>query len=91
MDCILCPQTRTAMGRLTEALDTMHEALLTSLVLGQPPVTVKRDGMALAVSKMTGRSMNNFTLAPDSGVDLQMDTGDETADTAIQVKVSGWG
>jgi hypothetical protein len=45
-------QTRKAMDKLTEALDTMQDALMAAQTLGQPPGTVERDGVALAVSRV---------------------------------------
>jgi hypothetical protein len=45
-------QTRKAMEKLTEALDTMQDALMAAQTLGQPPATMERDGVALAVSRV---------------------------------------
>jgi hypothetical protein len=45
-------QTRKAMDKLTEALDTMQDALMAAQTLGQPPATMERDGVALAVSRV---------------------------------------
>ena len=86
-----CPQTRTAMPKLTKAVDTMLDTLISGVVLGQPPVQVRRDGLALAVSRMTGRSLANSTVSAGT-VDLLMDSVDENgtesdSDLTVDVKV----
>ena len=85
-----CPQTRTAMPKLTKAVDTMLDTLISGVVLGQPPVQVRRDGLALAVSKMTGRSLANSTVSANSALDLQLDPEDGAGnDAEVEVKVGG--
>ena len=85
-----CPQTRTAMPKLTKAVDTMLDTLISGVVLGQPPVQVRRDGLALAVSRMTGRSLAKSTVSANSALDLQLDPEDGAGnDAEVEVKVGG--
>ena len=82
------------MPKLTKAMDTMLDTLTSGMVLGQPQLQVKRDGVALAASKMTGRSLSNSTVSANSAVDLQLDSVQEDgaesdANAEVEVKVGG--
>ena len=89
-DCLLIPRrkTRTAMPKLTEAMDTMLDTLISGVVLGQPQVQIKRDGIVLAVNKMTGRSLGNSTVSAGT-VDLKLVSDDEDVDSPVDIKVNG--
>ena len=78
------------MPKLTKAVDTMLDTLISGVVLGQPPVQLRRDGLALAVSKMTGRSLASSTVSANSALDLQLDPEDGAGnDAEVEVKVGG--
>ena len=76
------------MPKLTQAVDTMLDTLLSGMVLGQPQVQVKRDGIALAVNKMTGRGLRKATVSAGT-LDLQLvPDDDDNADAPMEVKVN---
>ena len=77
--------------KLQNALNTMLDSMLTEQVLGQPQKQIKRGAVALATTKLTGRSLSRATITASS-VDLQMDTVDEDGsesdpDATVEVKV----
>lgn len=76
------------MPKLTEAMDTMLDTLISGVVLGQPQVQIKRDGIVLAVNKMTGRSLGNSTVSAGT-VDLKLVSDDEDVDSPVDIKVNG--
>ena len=88
-------QTRQAMPNMSRALDTMLDTLLSDMVLGQPIKRVQRGGLDLIATKMTGRSLANFTLEAGT-MRLKMDTVRENGvdtdqDLPVDVKVRyGW-
>ena len=79
------------MLNMSRALETMLDTLLSDMVLGQPAKHLQRDGLALATTKMTGRSLPNATLVAGS-MHLKMDTVHENStdtdpDLQVDVKV----
>ena len=76
------------MPKLTEAMDTMLDTLISGVVLGQPQVQIKRDGIVLAVNKMTGRSLGNSIVSAGT-VDLKLVSDDEDVDSPVDIKVNG--
>lgn len=84
-------QSREAVPKLTKAMDTMMEALLSGVVLGQPQKEVKRKDIAMAVGKMTSKTMANTTVTAGS-LALKMDSANEDGsdpdpDAAVDIKV----
>ena len=79
------------MSKLTKAMDTMLDTLLSGMVLGQPRQQVERDGIALVVNKMTGRSLDRSTVSAGT-LELQLkavNEVDEDADVPVEIKVGG--
>ena len=74
------------MPRLSQAVATLLDTLLSGVVAGQPPVRVRRDGLALAVSRLSGRSLANATVSASGAVDLQLDSVGAD-DAQVEVKV----
>ncbi|XP_070188678.1 polycystin-1-like protein 2 [Littorina saxatilis] len=90
MDAIM--ESREAVPKLTKAMDTMMEALLSGVVLGQPEKEVKRKDIAMAVGKMTSKTMANTTVTAGS-LALKVDSANEDGsdpdpNAALDIKAS---
>ena len=79
------------MPRLEKALTTMLDSMLSGMVLGQSAIQIERGSLALAASKVTGRTLAT-TAVTASSVNLLLDSIDQDGaesdpDSAVEIKV----
>ncbi|XP_070186772.1 polycystin-1-like protein 2 [Littorina saxatilis] len=84
--------THSVMARLSNALNTMHDSLLSAMVLGQPVQQLQRGALTLAGGKVTGRTLNG-TNFPAGSVRLKLDSVDadeseSDPNSTVEVKAS---